>query len=146
MRTFHPGIYTLIPRDDGSHANDWVTDQFELPEHPGSSVDWPHGVRRGAEVEFRIEVYDGSGSNSWTIRPVHVIDSSVPSDSRVIVDDERACAVGTSPLLFAETDLPIQRLYQLPVRLGALAWKLTRTGAGTNRLRVRLFVSGGVIG
>jgi hypothetical protein len=143
MPSFDPGLYTLIPRDDGSHANDWVTDEFLFAAASGASVDWVHGSRRAAMAEVRIELYDGSGINTWTVRPVQILDSSVPSDSRVIFDDERPCAVGVAPLSFAKTGLPIQRLFSVPVRMGACALRFARSGAGTSRLRVRLFSAGG---
>lgn len=140
---FHEVSYTLIPRDTGSHDNDWVTDQFEFWSVPKTSTDWPCGPRRAMLLEIRMQVYDGSGVNTWTVTPVMVLDTDMPSDSRVFFVDERRSAVGICARSFVETELPLRRTYNLPIRQGAYALRLVRTGAGSNRLRVRFSVASG---
>ena len=74
------------------------------------------------------------------MKPVQIPFEDVPSDNRKWMDDNRACAVGICPVTFAETDLPLQRLYTVQLRIGSYALHFTRTGAGTNVLRVRFYV------
>lgn len=132
-----PVFETVLPRDDGSHANDAVTDCY--------TIVWgrrymPVGGRKVVMIDLRITIEDGSGSNTWTVEPVVVGNACAPSDDRLVwpVPDGFA---GLAPPPFTEADLPIQRMHRVPARLGCYALRFTRTGAGTNRIAVKALAS-----
>lgn len=130
MAVFSLVSATRIPKDDGSHANDWVTNQWALPETVDGQDDFPNGPRRAAILEVRLKVYSGTGPNSWAIEPIFVLDEQVPSDAWRTWPHLPIASAGTCPVVVASTELPYGKLYRVPLKMCFYALKFTRSGAG----------------
>lgn len=142
MPSFSLALAGVIPRDDGSHANDWVTDQWEMPEPLVRFDDSPQGPRRAALLDVRFSVYSGSGSNTWTVEPVFVLDPQAPSDARRIWPHVPQASIGVAPVIFTQADLPYQKVFRVPLRMCFYALRLARAGAGTNVLDFTAYALG----
>lgn len=130
-----PVATTTIPRDDGTATNDWVTDPWWMHDTV-VRFDAASGGRRIHLVDLRIELLDGSGSNSWTIEPVIVDGDPDQSDGRGVWPTPDVVGIGVSPRSLSDSELPFRRSYRVHARLCCYALRFVRSGAGTKRLRV----------
>jgi len=131
----------ILPRGDGTDPNDWVGDV-----HPPRFAAWrpTQGAlaskERFVQVWWNIAIDSASGSNTWTVELVCIPNSFDHWDDwEVFTAPHGPHGIG-HPIKIDNADLPLDYLATVPVSLGPWALKFTRSGAGTNGLRVRTWM------
>lgn len=135
----HPVSTSGIPRDDGAHTNDWVTAPYWFVDRGDKQV----RDQRTLVVLLSVTALSGSGSNTWTTTPVVALEEWRHPDNWNVFDPAPCVAAGVAPVIFSEADLPLRRIYRVPMRMRTYALRVTRTGAGDRRILVRTYARGG---
>lgn len=133
-----------VGRDTGADPNDWITSTINPPARSFTAKRGPldFGEKR-LGIWWHIELYAGAGANDFVCEPV-----VIPNDDQHFDDWEIWPApfgpIGNAyPIAFSNADLPVDFFGHIPRWLSSFALKLTRTGAGSEELRIHAYLDDG---